>query len=166
MWHCPRCTKMYTVKEEIFVSEKFRTLKTSRVFRADGRLANISEFFRTNNAQAPSLFSNVTSRHTRLMVWNGFWQQCPSSVKWYVMWLKKGTVASNRFIPSTSCVCLLRWKRGRSLCIVWTKKLGYSQNDEKSKNKKRRSKACKPGGRKFGMEINFVHFSIIRKLRN
>ena len=26
--------------------------------------------------------------------------------------------------------------------------------------------ACKPGGRKFGMESNFVHFSIKRKLRN
>ena len=26
--------------------------------------------------------------------------------------------------------------------------------------------ACKPGGRKFGMETNFVHFSIKRKLRN
>ena len=40
----------------------------------------VSEFFCTNNAQAPSLFSNVTSRRTKLMVWNGFWQQCPSSV--------------------------------------------------------------------------------------
>ena len=27
-------------------------------------------------------------------------------------------------------------------------------------------KVCKPGGRKFGMEINFVLFSHIRKLRN
>ena len=42
----------------------------------------MSEFFRTTNAQAHSLFSNVTSRRTKLMVWNGFWQQCPSSVKW------------------------------------------------------------------------------------
>ena len=40
----------------------------SRVFLADGRLVNISGFFRANNAQAPSLFSTVSSRCTKLMV--------------------------------------------------------------------------------------------------
>ena len=63
----------------------------SRVYQADGRLVNISEVFRTDNAQAPSRFSNVTSSKG------------------------KGIVARNRFVPSTSCVCLLRWKRGREL---------------------------------------------------
>ena len=33
---------------------------TSKVLRADGRLVNMSGVFCTNNAQAPSLFSNVT----------------------------------------------------------------------------------------------------------
>ena len=61
-------------------------------------------FFRTNNAQAPSLFSNVTSRRTKLMVWNTFWQQCPSSVKWYMR---------------------QPWDPDRDLCIVCTKKLEY-----------------------------------------
>ena len=32
----------------------------SKVFRADGRLVNMSGVFCTNNAQAPSLFSHVT----------------------------------------------------------------------------------------------------------
>ena len=41
-----------------------------------------------------------------------------------------------------------------------------SRNDEESKNKKRRSKDCKPGERRVRMEINFVLFSIIRKPRN
>ena len=31
---------------------------------ADGRLVNISKVFRTNNAQAPSLFCNVSSKQT------------------------------------------------------------------------------------------------------
>ena len=39
--------------------------KPSRLFRADGRLVNISEFFRTNNAQAPPLFSNRTAKNTQ-----------------------------------------------------------------------------------------------------
>ena len=46
----------------------------------------LSGVFCTNNAQAPSLFSNITltSRRTKLIVcWNSFEQQCPSSVKWY-----------------------------------------------------------------------------------
>ena len=37
---------------------------------------------------------------------------------------------------------------------------------EKVKTRSGDWKACKPDGRKFGMEINFVHFSIIWKLRN
>ena len=62
----------------------------------------MSGVFCTNNAQASSLFSNVT------------------------IWLKKGTVARNCFnIRSTSCVCLLvlRWKRGRELVHCLYKKL-------------------------------------------
>ena len=39
----------------------------------------------------------------------------------------------------------------------WPKKVKTRSGDRK---------ACKLGGRKFGMEINFVHFSIIQKLRN
>ena len=68
--------------------------ETSRTFRADGRLVNMSGVFCPNNAQAPSLFSNVASRRTELMVW-----------------------------PSTSCVCLLRWRRGRELVHSLCKKL-------------------------------------------
>ena len=37
---------------------------------------------------------------------------------------------------------------------------------EKVKTRSGDRKACKPGGRKFGMEINFIHISILRKLRN
>ena len=44
--------------------------------------------------------------------------------------------------------------------------ISYSQNDPQKKNRWDDRKACKPGGRKFGMEINFVHFSIIRTLRS
>ena len=40
----------------------------SRIFRANGRLVSMPGDFCTNNAQAPSLFSNVTSRRTKLMV--------------------------------------------------------------------------------------------------
>ena len=39
----------------------------------------------------------------------------------------------------------------------WPKK-GKSRRDDR--------KACKPGGRKFGMDINFVHFPIIQTLQN
>ena len=51
---------------EIFAGTKF----SSKVLRADGRLVNMSGVFCTNNAQAPSLFSNVTltSRRTKLIV--------------------------------------------------------------------------------------------------
>ena len=37
---------------------------------------------------------------------------------------------------------------------------------KRGKARRDNRKACKPGGRKFGMEINFVLFSNIRKLRN
>ena len=52
--------------DEIF-SEKSEG--SSKVLRADGRLVNMSGVFCTNNAQAPSLFSNVTltSRRTKLI---------------------------------------------------------------------------------------------------
>ena len=86
-----------------------------RVFRADGRLVNMSGVFCTNNAQAPSLFSNVTLT-----------SRLDPKVVSYTIWLKKGTVARNCFnIPSTSCVCLLvlRWKRGRELVHCLYKKL-------------------------------------------
>ena len=53
----------------------------------------------------------------------------------------------------------------RSKPFVWNL-ISYSWNDQKRKNYNKRPKPCKPGGRKFGIEINFVHFSIIRKLRN
>ena len=38
----------------------YAKLCLSKVLRADGRLVNMSGVFCTNNAQAPSLFSNVT----------------------------------------------------------------------------------------------------------
>ena len=44
-----------------------------RLFSVNSRI----RFFCTNNAQAPSLFSNVTSRRTKLKVWNSFWQTLP-----------------------------------------------------------------------------------------
>ena len=40
----------------------------------------------------------------------------------------------------------------------------YSEIDKKKEEKL--WEACKPGGRKFGMEIHFVHFPNKRKLRN
>ena len=40
----------------------------SKVLRADGRLVNMSGVFCTNNAQAPSLFSNVTLTSRRSYV--------------------------------------------------------------------------------------------------
>ena len=55
------------------------------VFRLSTSMSGV---FCTNNAQAPSLFSNITltSRRTKLIVcWNSFGQQCPSSVKWYII---------------------------------------------------------------------------------
>ena len=49
----------------------------------------------------------------------------------------------------------------RSKPFIWNL-ISYSQIDQKKKGKARRDdrKACKPGGRKFGMEINFVRFQI------
>ena len=41
---------------------------TNKVLRADGRLVNMSGVFCTNNAQAPSLFSNVTLTSRRSYV--------------------------------------------------------------------------------------------------
>ena len=99
------------------------TLQRGRFFRVNN---NIFEFFRTNNAQATSLFSNVTSRRMKLMWWNSFWQQCPSSVKWYIPFdwrraLLPETVSYHQFRASA---CYVE-KEGGSLCIVCTKKLGY-----------------------------------------
>ena len=45
-------------KNEIFYKQ---SRFSSRIFRADGRLVSMSGDFCTNNAQAPSLFSNETS---------------------------------------------------------------------------------------------------------
>ena len=42
--------------------------RSSKVLRADGRLVNMSGVFCTNNAQAPSLFSNVTLTSRRSYV--------------------------------------------------------------------------------------------------
>ena len=42
-----------------------------KVLRADGRLVNMSGVFCTNNAQAPSLFSNVTLTSRRSYVEGG-----------------------------------------------------------------------------------------------
>ena len=53
---------------------KNKCVKKSKVLRADGRLVNMSGVFCTNNAQAPSLFSNVAllpetvSTNDRLLV--------------------------------------------------------------------------------------------------
>ena len=46
-----------------------KTIGKSKVLLADGRLVNMSGVFCTNNAQAPSLFSNVTlTTYDRLLV--------------------------------------------------------------------------------------------------
>ena len=90
---------------------------SSRIFRADGRLVNMSGDFCTNNAQAPSLFSNVTSRRTKLMVC-----ETVSGNSALLHWLKKGTVAWNCFtdhqLRASACYV---GEEGGSLCIVCAK---------------------------------------------
>ena len=61
------------------------------------------------------LFQRNKQTHEVDGMWNSFWQQCPSSVQWYHL-TEEGHCCQKLFhIPSTSCVCLLRWKRGREL---------------------------------------------------
>ena len=57
----------------ICVSEEYFAMLfffLNKVLQADGRLVNMSGVFCTNNAQAPSLFSNVTltSRRSKMIV--------------------------------------------------------------------------------------------------
>ena len=62
-----------------------------------------------------STFTHFTHYHTLQLPRLEFSLRPDPKVVSYTIWLKKGTVARNWFIPSTLCVCLLRWKRGREL---------------------------------------------------
>ena len=76
--------------------------------------------FCTNNAQAPSLFSNVTSRRMKLMVCETV--SGNSALLQSNIWLKKGTVAWNCFTDHQlrASACYVGEEEG-SLCIVCAK---------------------------------------------
>ena len=89
MQTCRRIVHLLCHKKVSFLSINFDLtwlLKTSsRVFRADGRLVNISEFFVQTIHKLTTSFQRV--KHAGAQSWwydNVFWQRCPSSVKWYM----------------------------------------------------------------------------------
>ena len=68
-----------------------------------------------------STFTHFTHYHTSQLPRLVFSLRLDPKVVSYTIWLK-GTVARNCFIPSISCICLLRWKRGRGLVHCLYKK--------------------------------------------
>ena len=80
---------------------------SSKVLRADGRLVNMSGVFCTNNAQAPSLFSNVTLTSRRSYV---------ETVSGNSALLHSNGIKDNLGIQT-------EWKRGRELVHCLYKKL-------------------------------------------
>ena len=67
------------------------TYLESKVLRADGRLVNMSGVFCTNNAQAPSLFSNVTltSRRSYVETVSGNSALLQSNGIWVSVWIPR-----------------------------------------------------------------------------
>ena len=85
--HCMPLLETFLVHLFAYYNQKLLELEKRLGVRLFELIDTMSGVFCTNNAQAPSLFSNVTvtSRRTKLIVcWNCFEQQCPSSVKWYI----------------------------------------------------------------------------------
>ena len=95
----------------------FVYFNSSKVLRADGRLVNMPGVFCTNNAQAPSLFSNVTltSRRSYVETVSG------NSALLQSNGILEGHCCPKLFQHTIVCLLVLRWKRGGSLCIVCTK---------------------------------------------
>ena len=103
-----------------------RQLCSSRVFRADGRLVNISEFLRAQTVLklTPSFQTWKTSRRTKLMVWKRFLATVPFFSQMVYHLTEEGHCCQKTFSyhQLRASACLTRWKRGRSLCIVCARK--------------------------------------------
>ena len=116
---------------------------------------NSSGDFCTNhlNAQAPSLFSNETSRRTKLMVCetvSGNSALLQSNMRQPHIWLKKGTIAWNCFtghqLRASACFV---GEEGGSLCIVCALKIDLKLNGK--------TKYTNPGN--FREQLIFVLFA-------
>ena len=70
MWNSGSHSKApsFCLKKSWHWNNNTDVIRSSKVLRADGRLVNMSGVFCTNNAQAPSLFSNVTLTSRRSYV--------------------------------------------------------------------------------------------------
>ena len=84
---------------------------------------------------------------------NGLWwgPDCASDV---LITVKEETFVGEKFRTYPSNTFRMEFK---IVLSSWPKNVKTRRDDRK---------ACEPCGRKFGTEINFVHFSIILKLRN
>ena len=123
-----------------FIFHFFEEL-SNKVLRADGRLVNMSGVFCTNNAQAPSLFSNVTltSRRSYVETVSGNSALLQSNgIKWYKWYgllyhlTEEGHCCPKQFQHTIVCLLVLRWKRGRELVHCLYKKLQTSFQTKKN----------------------------------
>ena len=101
-----QCACGSAVQSPVFHDTHFR-----KVLWADGRLVNMSGVFCTNNAQAPSLFSNVTLTSRRSYV------ETVSGNN-----TEEGHCRPKLFQHTIVCLLVLRWKRGRELVHCLYKK--------------------------------------------
>ena len=92
---------------------------------------------------------------------------CQLSFSGLTSWLEFSSIASLLICttgPQPACYCEGRNFRRRKISYFSIQNLSYGiiKLTKKGKTRSGDRKACKPGGRKFGMEINFVHLKFFQ----